>query len=153
MEKRKVVVLGFVVFLISVFFTSAVYAEGRMYEKGKKTDFSMKVLYKMHLAIVYQDELGLSDEQYKKIKALKIDTKKDLIKRKAEIELLGIDIKSKLSEDSVDIEGINKIIDQKYELKKAKAKALVEVCAKFKGILTAEQNKNLKKIMFKKKQK
>ena len=148
MKKRKVMSLGLFVFLLAVFSASALYA--RDYSHGKKEghgyDLEKKVLDKMHLAISNQEELALSEDQSQKIKTLKIATKKDLIKRKAEIDLLAIDIKSKLSEDTIDIEGANKIIDQKYELKKAKAKALVETYAKFKGILTDEQKKKLKNV-------
>mgnify|MGYP000282824940 CR=1 FL=1 len=61
--------------------------------------------------------------------------------------MLKIDIKAKLWEDTIDKKGINKLIDKKYELKKEKAKALVDAYAQFKKILTEEQNKALKTII------
>jgi len=106
-----------------------------------------KILCKLHSAMANQDALGLAADQIGKIKHLKISLKKDLIKRKAEIDIIGIDIKSKLSEDKLDKEGINNLIDQKYELKKAKTKALIDACAEMRNILTAEQREKLKKIM------
>ena len=41
----------------------------------------------------------------------------------------------------------DKLIDQKYELKKAKAKALIDVYAELKTILSDKQKNKLKKIM------
>jgi Spy/CpxP family protein refolding chaperone len=140
--------LSLVVLLLAVFSIPGLYARECSHGKkeGQGYDFGRRVLGKMHLAMMHQEELALSEDQYQKIQTLKTDTKKDLVKRKAEIDLLAIDMKSKLSEDTIDVEGINKLIDQKYELKKAKAKALVEVCVTFKGILTDEQKQKLKKI-------
>ena len=106
-----------------------------------------KVFHRFHLAIANEVELGLSEEQYEKIKTLKINTKKDLIMKRAEIDVLKIDIKAKLWEDTIDKKGINKLIDKKYELKKEKAKALIDAYAQFKNIITEEQKKVLKTII------
>jgi len=57
-----------------------------------------------------------------------------------------VDIKSKLGEDTIDTKSINKLIDQKYEMKKAKAKSLVEAYAAFQNILSDDQKKKLKGI-------
>ena len=151
MKNRKLMSLAMVVLLVSVFSAPALYAKECSHGKqeGHGYDLGKKVLGKMHLAMVHKEDLALSEDQYQKIKALKIATKKDLIRNRAEIDLVAIDIKSKLSEDTMDVEGINKLIDQKYELKKAKAKALVEACVKFKGILTDEQKQKLKNMCLK----
>jgi Spy/CpxP family protein refolding chaperone len=145
MSNRKLISLGLFVFLFAVFNTTAAHSKDHHGKTGG-FDLEKKVLHKMHLAISNQEELALSEDQCQKIKTLKIATKKDLIKRKAEIDLLSIDMKSKLGEDPLDVEGLNTIIDQKYDKKKAKTKALVEAYAKFKAILTDEQKKKLKKI-------
>jgi Spy/CpxP family protein refolding chaperone len=55
-----------------------------------------------------------------------------------------VDIKGSLCEDPIDKKSINKLIDKKYELKKAKAKALVDAYATFQAILTDDQKKKLK---------
>ena len=88
----------------------------------------------------------MTDDQVAKIRELKMSTKKDLIKRDAAIDVISVDIKSKLREDKIDKENIGKLIDQKYELKKEKAKALIDVCAGLKNILSVEQNKKLRNI-------
>lgn len=67
--------------------------------------------------------------------------------KRAEIDVLKIDIKAKLWEDTIDKKGINKLIDKKYELKKEKAKALVDAYAQFNNILTEDQKKTLKTII------
>ena len=69
-----------------------------------------------------------------------------LIKQEADIQILSLDIMAKLHEYPVDVEAVNKTIDQKYDLKKAKAKNLVEAFAKLKGTLTSEQYDKLKSI-------
>jgi hypothetical protein len=120
------------------------------YYKGKSGkhggDLESKFYKKAYLVYSNQDELGLSDEQAKKIKSLKMETKKDLIRKKAEIEILGLDIKSMLWEDVVNAEEINKLIDKKYELKKEKAKALVAAYATLKISLSEAQRDKLKEL-------
>ena len=114
--------------------------------KGHGWDLESKFYKKAHLVYSKKDELGLSDEQAKKIKSLKMETKKDLIRKKAEIEILGLDIKSMLWEDVVNTEEINKLIDKKYELKKEKAKALVAAYATLKNFLSEDQKDKLKEL-------
>jgi hypothetical protein len=106
-----------------------------------------KILRKLHLAIENQDELEASDSQIEKIKKLKTALKKDLIQRKAEIELIGVDMKSKLCTDDINRKEIHQLIDRKYELKKAKAKSLVEAMIELEKILKDEQEEKLKSIM------
>lgn len=103
-----------------------------------------KISHQAHFMLINKDELGLSNEQAKKIKELKLKAKKDSIKAEAEIEMIALDIKAKMWEETVDVTAINKLIDQKYEFKKAKAKSLVAVYAELKGILTDEQKEKLK---------
>jgi len=106
-----------------------------------------KVIKRIHLAIENQDELKASDSQIEKIRELKIALKKDLIQRKAAIDLIGVDIKNKLWADDIDKNEINELIDRKYELKKAKAKSLVEALIELKDILNDEQEEKLKDIL------
>ncbi|MDP8299305.1 MAG: hypothetical protein P9L88_05335 [Candidatus Tantalella remota] len=113
---------------------------GGYHQKG----LDSKILYKAKFMLKNQDELGLSAEQVKKIKEVKIAVKKDTVKRNAEIELIKIDIKAKMYDDKLDVAGIDKLIDKKYDLKKAKAKALVQTCSDMRDILTEDQMKEFK---------
>jgi hypothetical protein len=106
-----------------------------------------KLLKKLHLAIENQDELEASDSQIKKIKELKIALKKDLIRRKAEIDLIGVDMKSKLCADEINEKEINQLIDRKHELKKAKTRSLVQALIRLKKILKDDQEEKLRSIM------
>jgi Spy/CpxP family protein refolding chaperone len=140
---KRIVVL---VLLISCLLATSAYADSHKQLRHHGYDLQTKFFHKVHMAINNQEELAITDEQYEKIKTLKMETKKDLIRRDAEIDIITIDIKSKLQEDTIDTKSINKLIDQKYELKKAKSKALVNAFAAFKNILTDDQKKKLSGI-------
>jgi hypothetical protein len=72
--------------------------------------------------------------------------KKQLIQRNAEIEIIVIDIMHGLKQDKINVESLKKLIDKKYELKKAKNKYLVEKYAQLKGLLKQTQWDKLKEI-------
>jgi len=91
-------------------------------------------------------ELGLTDQQVTAIKALNSATKKSIIEHKAKIDVLKIDIKDLMYERTVNLETINPLIDQKYELKKAKTKTVVAAIGSLKNILTDEQYAEMKKM-------
>ena len=141
--------IAVLIIVLSCFLATSLYADSYKQSRHHGYGLDKKFVNKVHLALKNQEELGLSDEQYEKLKTLKMNTKKDLIKRNADIDIIGVDIKGKLWEDPIDKKGINKLIDQKYELKKAKAKALVESYATFQTILTDDQKKKLKEISHK----
>jgi Spy/CpxP family protein refolding chaperone len=94
-----------------------------------------------------QDELKVNDNQLNQIRELEIALKKDSIKKKAEIEIITVDIRSFLSEDEIDIDAVSKLIDQKYEIKKAGLKKVVKSFAELKKILTKEQKEKLKEVI------
>ncbi len=112
--------------------------------KGHCKGFGEKFFSKAHLILKNKEELGLSDKQVKEIKDLKIETKKDLIRKKPEIDIVALDIKAAMWGKKIDTGAINSLIDKKYDLKKEKAKSLVRARAAVNGILTDEQNDKLK---------
>ena len=124
----------------------AAYARGDKKMQGHQAGFENKIFLKAHMMLKNQEELGLSAAQIKKIKKIKIDIKKDLIQRKAKIDLIVVDIKAQMWEDKINTKAINKLIDQKYELKKAKAKSLLQAYVSLKKILTDEQKERLKEF-------
>lgn len=91
-------------------------------------------------------ELELSEEQTGKIKELKINVKKDLIMKEAEIEVLAIDVKSAMRKSSIDVDAVNTLIDKKYALLADKTKFLVKSFASLKNILNDDQKNKLKKL-------
>jgi Spy/CpxP family protein refolding chaperone len=110
-----------------------------------------KFFKKIHMIYLYQDELGVSDEQMQQIKDLKIGLKKDMIAAEADIDVIKIDIQSLLYTDTIDVDAINKLIDQKYETKKAKSKKTVAAYATLKKILTKDQLDKMEDIYHEKK--
>ena len=146
--RKNVCLAGLLVLVLGLVFSAgSLYADGKGHGKGHgKEGLDEKFMKKAHMIMMYQDELGLSDETVDGIKALKIETKKNLITKKAQIEVLAIDIKAGLYAEKIDVEAIDKLIDQKYELKKEKAKMLVAAYAKLKGMLTEEQMDTMKGI-------
>ena len=114
--------------------------------KGMK-DGDDKIVQKAMMILANEDELGLTEDQVKKIKDLKHKAMKDMIRMDADIDVLAVDLKSAMYEDPMDIAAVNKMIDSKYDLKKQKAKAVVAACADLRNILTEEQKTKMKAIM------
>jgi Spy/CpxP family protein refolding chaperone len=117
---------------------------------GKGGDLAGKFFYKAHMLLELEDKLGLSSEQVKTIRDLKMSVKKDYITKEAEIEILKLDIHSQLKNDKADLAAINALVDQKYEIKKAMSKTLLESYVTLKSAVTKEQwakFKELKKEM------
>ena len=110
---------------------------------GKKGD---KVATKAALILNNKDELGLTSKQEDQINALLLKSKKDSIRQDAEIEIIGLDIKDKMKEDTINLKELNPLIDKKYDLKKARAKASLAAYAELKGILTDKQRETLKEL-------
>ncbi len=151
MNRKFAVITSLILVLMIMLSVSAVLAYESEKKKGRGHGYKDKFAHKAYLILKNQDELGLSDDQVDKVKDLMIKTEKDLIMKKAEIETLGLDIKAKMWEDTIDTDAVNALIDQKYELKKAKAKYLVGARAALKNLLTADQSKTLKSLCYKKK--
>ena len=100
-----------------------------------------------HLIYFHQDHLALTDEQKEKIIALKLTIKKDQIMKEAEIDVTKVDVHAHLWKDEIDVNAVEALLDKKYEIKKAKAKAMVKALSELKKILTAEQISQLKALM------
>ena len=157
--KRKLAVITLVIFaLIFNLMALEAYARegGKMKDhqkmkghqmRGHGWDLEKKFSYKAGFILKNKEELGLSDKQAGKIKDLKINTKKELIEKKAEIDILALDIKSEMWKDTLDTKAVNKLIDKKYELKAEKAKLLVNAYATLKRTLTKKQKEKMKGLI------
>jgi len=158
MKVRKVLASSMVIFLVLGMMNFPVYAEHPGKGGGKKICAERggkkqgeKLFRKMHFILMNRDEVGLSDAQEKEIRELKAGTKKVLIRKKAEIDVIAVDIKMHMHEDTIDLDAVNKLIDEKYDIKKAKAKVLVAATAELKETLTEEQTEKLRKLRREKK--
>jgi len=147
MKKTLVLCAGVLSLLLMVSFSNS-YAFGvpdfhkksERPEAGKMGDGMDGMFYmKAHLILENQEELGLAKDKIEEIKNLKLETKKSLIKQDADIKIASLDLMTKLHAYPVNVEEVNKLVDQKYELKKARTKSLVEAIAKLKATLTKDQ--------------
>ncbi len=108
-----------------------------------------KILKKAKFFLKNAKEIGLSDEQVAQIKAIKMDTKKTEIRAGAEMEIGMMDMEAKLSEPTVDVEGLNAMVDQMSAGMSTGAKASVATYAKLKGVLNEAQMAKAKEIWMK----
>lgn len=109
-----------------------------------KLGLEEKFVMKAHLIMDNSQELGITEDQLAKIRDIKMKTKKMLIMKEAEIDVIELDIKSGLWQDNVDMAAIGLLVAKKYELEKEKAIGIVEACIAIKGILNPEQMSKLK---------
>ena len=106
---------------------------------GHHADMSRMFFKKAKMVLAHHEQIGLSDEQVETIRALKLEIKKAVILQKAEIEVVGLDVKAALREEKVDVKRLNMLIDSKYTAKAAKAKTVIGAYAKLKAQLTSDQ--------------
>jgi len=98
-----------------------------------------KLMKKARFLLKHQTDLGLNENQVQAIKAVKMDAKKAGIRQMAEMAIFKIDVESKLSETTVDMAGINAMIDTASAEMAAAAKETVASYARLKAVLTADQ--------------
>lgn len=111
-----------------------------------KCCFAEKFFHFAHSILENHEELGLTDVDVKKVRDLKIGTKKSMIRNRAEVELLMVDVISSLYQEKPDISAINKLIDKKFDVKKAGMKKLIASFVAVKKLLSKEQIKQIKAI-------
>ena len=111
-----------------------------------KCCFAEKFFHFAHSILENHEELGLTDVDVKKVRDLKIGTKKSMIRNRAEVELLMVDVISSLCQEKPEISEINKLIDKKFEIKKAGMKKLIAAFVGIKKLLSKEQMKQVKAI-------
>ncbi len=91
-------------------------------------------------------EIGLNDEQLKKIKSIAMETKKEAILGQAQMKVMCMDLSSKLCEEKLDVEGINAMIDQGSAGWAAAGKKTLKNYADLRAILTPEQMAKAKEL-------
>lgn len=114
-------------------------------EKGG-CPIAAKVLMKAHFFISNKNEIGLSEDQVAQIKAIKMKTKANMIRAKAEMEIFELELMEKMSQPKLDTEGLNAAIDKASAGWGAGAKATLADYATLKGILSDGQMSKAKEI-------
>ena len=113
-------------------------------DKGHQDGVEGKFYKKAMYILSEKEELGLTDKQIADIKSLKKKVMKDLIQKDADIKTVAVEIKSMMWETPFDVDTVNKLVEEKYELKKTKTQYVISSIGKLNGILTKEQLKQLK---------
>ncbi len=162
MTKKRVL---FAFIGLTLFFSTAAYAHsmdeyatGRhgygMMEKGEgqQCPVAGKFMKKAHFLLENKADLGLTDEQVKAIKDMKLQVEKDGIRQNADREIFMLDLKSKLEADKVDVEGTNALIDKGFASLAASTKSNVEAYSKLKDSLTPDQLAKMKEFWKNKKE-
>ena len=145
--------LGMVVFLSSTAFADI--WDGKC--KGKECPMSMekghcqcpiteKFMKKARFLLENKSEIGLSVDQVKTIKELKLQMEKDSVRQSANKKIFLLDLKSKLAEDKVDVEGANALIDESFATASAAAKSNLATYAKLKSLLNSDQITKMKAL-------
>lgn len=142
----KMIAAGAVMMLAVVPLASANMHKGGGHGDWPKDDLKSKFFHKVHFILDHADELGLTEAKQEEIKDLKYKVKKELIHNDAEVDVLKIDIKRALYGHAIDVSAVNALLDQKYDLKKNKAKMLVQSLADLKQMLSDEQYQTMKDL-------
>lgn len=102
---------------------------------------------KVGLLMDHKQMLGINDKQVADIKAAKKAAIKELIQRKADVDIIMVDAKSEMYKDMMDLAAINGLIDQKYAAKAAYAKAYVKGISDIQQVLSPDQRAKWKAIV------
>ncbi len=105
-----------------------------------------KLMKKSEFFLKNADEIGLSEDQVKQIKTIKIEAEKDEILGGAQMKVAFLDIESKMSADPVDQEALHAVVDGLSSLMSQGAKKTIKLYVDLKSVLTADQKKKAKEI-------
>lgn len=93
--------------------------------------------------IRYAEVLGLNDRQLKKIDELKLSLEKEMVLLNARVEVIDIDLRAALGEDSIDMNRVKKLIDEKYDIEKRRVEGQANAFANLKNILSRDQREKM----------
>ena len=91
--------------------------------------------------------LGLDDKQKDALKALRSKTMKDMVKKKADMQIAGIELKDLLDKDPVDMKAVEASMKKNESLKTEMFLAHIKAREEMKSLLTPDQRKKLKDMM------
>jgi hypothetical protein len=105
-----------------------------------------KALEKAKFYLENADAIGLNEEQVRTIMAIKLDLKKAKYRQEAEMKIFELDVKAKMSEPKLDVEGLNAMLDTAGQGMATGAKAMVAQYAKLRAVLSEDQVKKAKEV-------
>ncbi len=96
--------------------------------------------------LLHEEELSLSEKQVKALKSIRDDHRKDIIKKRAELEELQLDFDNILSEDNIDLSRA-KSLNKKIALFQAELRfGRIETRIKAEKVLSKEQHNKLESM-------
>ncbi len=146
---NKKLIAGLSVLLVVLGASTDAFAYGGGHHGGRMgggNELSGMFFFKAHKVLEMKKELGLSAEQVEAVRNLKLDVKKALIRHRANIDILNIDLYSQLKNDTKNTAVITKLIDEKFEIQKSEAMFLTESYVKLNGTLNDKQLETLKSL-------
>jgi hypothetical protein len=123
---------------------------GKMEEQcSSQCPVAQKFMRKAHFLLEHKSDLGLTDEQVKAVKELTLQADKDQIRQNAESKIFQLDLKSKMDDEKIDVEGTNALIDKGFSAYAAATKANLDAYVKLKALLTPDQITKIKELHMK----
>lgn len=143
---NKKIIFGMLIFILSFGMISGAFAYHGHWESESGDEFAWSFFRKAHRILDEKESLALTEEQTQTIRGLKLDAKKSMIRQGAEVGILDLDIQTALHADPVDAALVQKLVDQKYEIKKALAKSLVDATIRLRNSLDEKQWETFKTL-------
>ena len=159
---RKNMVSLFFGFIFTAVLVSSAQAqmEGCMHEGGMMGGMGHQEMGMMHgmggmqgCGMMMDDDhpmwkkLGLDDKQKDALKALRSKTMKDMIKKRADMQIAAIELQDLLDKDPVDMKAVETSVKKNQSIKTDMFLAHVKAREEMKSILTPEQQKQMKGMM------
>jgi Spy/CpxP family protein refolding chaperone len=92
-------------------------------------------------------DLGLDEKQKEAFRALRSKTMKDMIKKRADKQIAGVELRDLLSKDVVDMKAVETSVKKSESLRTEMFLAHIRAHEEMKSMLTPEQRKRLKEMM------
>ncbi len=106
------------------------------------------VLREMNGYLANRERLNLSKAQVKRLRFIRYKCHNMLIKKRAELNLLSIDLLDNMSTDKYDLKTVEDLIGKLKVTCHAMLSGVIEKAIKARQVLTPEQRKKAKKIAF-----
>lgn len=103
-------------------------------------------LMKAHHLLMLAGPLGLTEQQSAQIRTLALSAEKAMIQGKAELAVLGLDLRAELHAEKPDAGKIKSLIAKKFDKKRELAQSAAESFLKLDGALTDDQKAHLAKM-------
>lgn len=118
------------------------WADSRGHGHGKRHDAAHFIKH----VLTAGDELGLTEEQETRLRAVKTAFKKERITKKAAVDLAKVDLRDLLHSDQASMSEIEAMVNKMYALKAELRVASIKAAREAKAVLTPDQRKKLKAL-------